>query len=594
VVAAGGYNATFSENSANNVRLQFYIDANEAALVSGYNTTPKPITFYTGGSLRATLDSSGNLGVGYSSSLFGKLSINSNGAPATSGSMSTGFTVGNGTTGTAINIGTFDAGSYNYIQSAYVNSAGTARALAFFLGSTQAMTLDASGNLGVGTTSPLGRFNASSTSGNVIVLDSLKTTSGAADTGAGIEFVVSDGSAPRTFGVIGSYKENGTSGNYASYMAFSTRTNGSAVAERARIDSSGNFLLGTTSNPGSYRMEVYGDAHFGLGSENRGIYLGPNGFTASLRYNGDGSLDIAPRSGYSIKFLSETGGTERARIDSSGNFFVGRTSTNGFTSASTYISKGLSVEWGDARFVGMPFNDGSEYFNGLFLNAATRETNIRSKSADGNDKITFSTGPTPTERARITVGGDFAIGKTSASESYTTGNGYGFAAATTDPFFSIVNVTSGGANACIYLNRRFVSSTSGLMVFLSNDGSSQTTVGVITHNGTNTTYGTSSDYRLKNSVTPMTGALAKVSLLKPCTYKWNATGADGQGFIAHELAEVFPDAVQGEKDAVDKNGDIDPQGIDTSYLVATLTAAIQELKAELDSVKSELATIKGA
>jgi hypothetical protein len=84
----------------------------------------------------------------------------------------------------------------------------------------------------------------------------------------------------------------------------------------------------------------------------------------------------------------------------------------------------------------------------------------------------------------------------------------------------------------------------------------------------------------------MTGALAKVALLKPCTYKWNADGSDGEGFIAHELQEVCPDAVTGEKDAVNEDGSIKAQGIDTSFLVATLTAAIQELKAEFDAYKA--------
>lgn len=84
----------------------------------------------------------------------------------------------------------------------------------------------------------------------------------------------------------------------------------------------------------------------------------------------------------------------------------------------------------------------------------------------------------------------------------------------------------------------------------------------------------------------MTGALAKVALLKPCTYKWNADGSDGEGFIAHELAEVAPNAVTGGKDAVDEDGKPIYQGIDVSFLVATLTAAIQELKAEFDAYKA--------
>jgi hypothetical protein len=113
-----------------------------------------------------------------------------------------------------------------------------------------------------------------------------------------------------------------------------------------------------------------------------------------------------------------------------------------------------------------------------------------------------------------------------------------------------------------------------------------TQTGYISTNGTTTSYVTTSDYRLKNSATPMIGALAKVALLKPCTYKWNADGSDGEGFIAHELAEVCPSAVTGSKDAVDAEGKPQYQGIDTSFLVATLTAAIQELKAEFDAYKA--------
>ena len=127
----------------------------------------------------------------------------------------------------------------------------------------------------------------------------------------------------------------------------------------------------------------------------------------------------------------------------------------------------------------------------------------------------------------------------------------------------------------------------GEMVKFFSTNSSTTVIGNIYNTGnTNTLYNTSSDYRLKRDIARMTGALAKVALLKPCTYVWKSTGAAGQGFIAHELQEVVPDAVTGEKDAVDEDGNIQSQGIDTSYLVATLTAAIQELKAEFDAYKA--------
>jgi hypothetical protein len=129
-------------------------------------------------------------------------------------------------------------------------------------------------------------------------------------------------------------------------------------------------------------------------------------------------------------------------------------------------------------------------------------------------------------------------------------------------------------------------------------------VGSIATSGAGTSYNTSSDYRLKQDIVPMTGALAKVATLKPVTYKWKFDGSDGEGFIAHELAEVCPDAVTGEKDAVrtveieDENGNVTGtevrpihQGIDTSFLVATLTAAIQELKALTDTQASTITAL---
>jgi len=124
--------------------------------------------------------------------------------------------------------------------------------------------------------------------------------------------------------------------------------------------------------------------------------------------------------------------------------------------------------------------------------------------------------------------------------------------------------------------------------------SSGTVVGGIVANASTTSYNTSSDYRLKENIAPMTGALAKVAQLKPCTYTWKEDGTDGQGFIAHELQEVISDCVSGEKDAVNADGSIKPQGVDTSFLVATLTAAIQELKATVDAQAVRIAELEGA
>lgn len=123
---------------------------------------------------------------------------------------------------------------------------------------------------------------------------------------------------------------------------------------------------------------------------------------------------------------------------------------------------------------------------------------------------------------------------------------------------------------------------------------SGTQVGSISVSTTATAYNTSSDYRLKEDIQPMTGALARVTQLKPVTYKWKSSGEAAEGFIAHELQAVVPDCVTGEKDAVDAEGNPIYQGIDTSFLVATLTAAIQELNAKVEAQAAEIAALKGA
>lgn len=120
-------------------------------------------------------------------------------------------------------------------------------------------------------------------------------------------------------------------------------------------------------------------------------------------------------------------------------------------------------------------------------------------------------------------------------------------------------------------------------------------IGSITQSGTTgVSYNTSSDYRLKHDIAPMQGAMTRIAALKPVTYKWDADGSDGEGFIAHELAEVCPSAVTGEKDAVDADGKPIYQGIDTSFLVATLVAAIQEQQLMITNLTSRIEVLESA
>ena len=188
-----------------------------------------------------------------------------------------------------------------------------------------------------------------------------------------------------------------------------------------------------------------------------------------------------------------------------------------------------------------------------FKDAATTDGNSVRLGSAGNDMSFLAGGA---ERLRIDSNGKFLVNTTtSLSSSY------------------VMSIVPGvGTGAIIYKN--YAGTNTGIPYAFQNTANG--TIGYISCNSTSTSYVTSSDYRLKDNIAPMTGALAKVALLKPCTYKWKADGSDGQGFIAHELDEVVPGCVTGEKDAVDAEGNPQYQGIDTSFLVATLTAAIQE------------------
>jgi hypothetical protein len=114
---------------------------------------------------------------------------------------------------------------------------------------------------------------------------------------------------------------------------------------------------------------------------------------------------------------------------------------------------------------------------------------------------------------------------------------------------------------------------------------SQTFRGSITYNRTAglTAYNTTSDYRAKTVNGPVQNALSKVALLKPSTGRMNGATQDIDFFVAHELQEVVPSAVSGEKDAVNEDNTPKYQVVDKSAVIPLLTAAIQELKAINDT-----------
>jgi hypothetical protein len=519
-------------------------------------------------------------------------------------------------------------GATGYLQSAgahywYTAGSGTAgNAITF----TQAMTLDASGNLGVGTTSPAEKLDVYVNSTSNISIK-VGNTSGALQLlqGNGAAYLYTASNQPLIF------SNNNT--------------------ERARIDSSGNFGIGTTSPTTLLSLASGTAATLGLSITPSGwnnarhrLTVPSSGDTSVWSFNYSGSaVDF---SGYGTSSISVASGvitfgtgttntapSEKARIDSSGNLSL---STNGtsfqwinsgnnvainatsgalsfYTGTSSYAERAritasgavgigtsspngiLDVLGSPNRFTVNPYYycafstglnsytkrlfggavvDDYSYIGDMYYNNSgtwiTPQTSYAATTYGGGVTTFYGgTGVTansafyPVERARITSDGVFYMNR-STTNSYDTN----------------IWVQCDISSWLIVNNHTF--STQYFNVFRY----AGTSIGSIIGNGTSTSYNTSSDYRLKENIAPMTGALAKVAQLKPCTYTWKSNGTNGQGFIAHELAEVVPEAVTGEKDALDENGNPDYQAIDTSFLVATLTAAIQELKAEFDAYKA--------
>ena len=189
---------------------------------------------------------------------------------------------------------------------------------------------------------------------------------------------------------------------------------------------------------------------------------------------------------------------------------------------------------------------------------------------------------------------DLTAGRAVAAASLSAGTTTTPAGSRTLGFGALTTATGGIQIYQVASNSDWaINSASGAVInFYSDTGSALTYSGSISVNGNITTYGSISDYRLKENVQPMTGALEKVQALNPVTFTFKNGGQVSQGFIAHELQAVIPDAVTGEKDAVKEDGSPNYQGVDTSFLIATLTAAIKELNATVVAQSEAIAALQ--
>jgi hypothetical protein len=418
--------------------------------------------------------------------------------------------------------------------------------LLFGVNGSEQMRLTSTG-LGIGTSSPTGKLTVA---GNIA----------AGDAGnSGFQFH----SGSPTAGNLEWWWANNQGGSNELRLFY--YSGGSFAGVAATFDKSGNLGLGVTPSAWSSGYKaVQVNATASVSATSSAMRLSNNGYvntggsdtylttaaaTTYIQGSGQHAWYTAPSgtAGNAISF------TQAMTLDASGNLGVGTTSPGGT----------VHVGGASGTLLVQPTNAASGRFN-------IRHGSLSATSFLESDvNLNLILGTNNAERARIDSSGNLLVGTTSADPG-----GSGSAGRV------VINTLNGGQAALTCYN----AGTGAVNIVSLENGNGQ--VGRIQVNGTSTSYLTSSDYRLKEAVQPMTGALAKVQALKPVTYKWKVDGSDGHGFIAHELQAVVPDCVAGEKDAVDAEGKPQYQGIDTSFLVATLTAAIQELKAEFDAYKA--------
>ena len=403
-----------------------------------------------------------------------------------------------------------------------------------------------------------------------------------------------------------------TTGAFTTLAYTGTLTGGTGVlaigTNQIYKDASGNVGIGTSS-PGAM-LDVNGYAHLGQAGVGADIsflstaygfagwYGGtaPNGNSTDANL-GVGAIQFTGGGSNGLTFLTSpntTAGTartftERMRIDSSGNVLVGTTvtpSSSGLSVGSTGIIRqvlgGLAnTSWRIRERDYVDSVSWSTNMNDAGVQDDATKSSWSTQQGYGSGQDMWRVGrwaagsPTFVEAMRINSSGNVLVGTTSALATPSriavvypgdTTWGIGFKS----------SYLTGNGQPCTFIN------------------SSNAVIGYIGTNGTATSYITSSDYRLKENITPIVGALDKIANLNPVTYIWKDTDNEvGEGFIAHELQAICPLAVSGEKDAVNKDGSIKAQGIDPSKLVALLTASIQELKAIIDTQQEQINSLLG-
>tara|TARA_R100000664_G_scaffold1466_3_gene3722 strand:+ start:4076 stop:5248 length:1173 start_codon:yes stop_codon:yes gene_type:complete len=274
-----------------------------------------------------------------------------------------------------------------------------------------------------------------------------------------------------------------------------------------------------------------------------------------------------------------TNGTQRALFDALGNFYLGAPAGDGSTTIPTVGPVDGSTDATTPVF-SIKGSGGNNNTSGAIAlinkDQSSQGAEIYNSGEDGglvlkntnNEGISFrvGTGTSAAKRAAITTSGAFIIPDATTPSDTSAG----------------VRLQSTATGSSIFSVGATASETT-LIEFINTNG----TVGTIKVSGSATSFNTSSDYRLKENEVEISDGITRLKQLKP--YRFNFKANAGQtldGFFAHEVQAIVPDAVSGTKDGVEM------QGIDQSKLVPLLSAALKEAVAKIETLETKVAALE--